>query len=163
MKKFILSVSIYFLFIIAPTTQAFFFDDFFYEQEKFWDRWEKNFVQKWPNLSSRCFSIDLEKQKNQLVATVDVFNLDPENISIKVENSRYLILRGEQDINKEDEDKKYYLKERNITNCSRQIFLPEKVDREKVEATFEDNILKIVLPILEPKKYFEEIPIEIKK
>jgi HSP20 family protein len=56
-----------------------------------------------------------------------------------------LTISGERKVEEKQQDARYHLIESHYGTFSRTITLPEKVNRESVEATFFDGILKLTI------------------
>jgi HSP20 family protein len=63
-----------------------------------------------------------------------------------------LTISAESTEEKEEKDKTYTRKEYNFSSFSRSFTLPEGVNKEKIEASYENGILNLVLPKSEPGK-----------
>ena len=63
-----------------------------------------------------------------------------------------LTISSEKEESKEEKDKKFTRKEYNYSSFSRSFSLPEEVNKEKIEASYEDGVLKITLPRKEEAK-----------
>ena len=57
-----------------------------------------------------------------------------------------LTISSEKEETKEEKDKKFTRKEYNYSSFSRSFSLPEEINKEKIEAYYEDGVLKITLP-----------------
>jgi HSP20 family protein len=77
--------------------------------------------------------------------------MNTEDIEISATDSS-LSISGQRIIPKESENVRYHRREREAGKFSRMINLPGSVDTDKVEASFTDGILKIVLPKSEAMK-----------
>ena len=53
-----------------------------------------------------------------------------------------LTISSEKEENKEEKEKKFTRKEYNYSSFSRRFTLPEEVNKEKIEAKYEDGVLK---------------------
>jgi len=71
--------------------------------------------------------------------------LTKKDFNITIENG-VLTIFVEKEIENEEKDKNFTRKEYNYTNFSRSFTLPESVKTEKVDAFYENGILKLVLP-----------------
>ena len=60
------------------------------------------------------------------------------------------------DQEEKDENGKYIRRERYYGSCSRSFYVGENVKQEDIKAKFENGILKVVIPKVEPKKELEE-------
>jgi HSP20 family protein len=63
-----------------------------------------------------------------------------------------LTISSEKEESKEEKDALYTRKEYNYSSFSRSFTLPEEVNKEKIEATYEDGVLKLALPKKEEAK-----------
>jgi HSP20 family protein len=57
-----------------------------------------------------------------------------------------LTVKGEKHESKEEKEKEYYLSERRYGSFQRSLQLPDGVDAEKIDASFANGVLKVVLP-----------------
>lgn len=63
-----------------------------------------------------------------------------------------LTISSEKEENKEEKEAMYTRKEYNYSSFSRSFTLPDEVIKDKIEATYEDGILKMKLPKTEESK-----------
>lgn len=61
-------------------------------------------------------------------------------------NNNVLTVSAAQEESKEDKEKQYTRREYSYSSFSRSFTLPEEVEQEKIEATYDGGILKLVLP-----------------
>lgn len=105
-------------------------------------------------------AVDVVEKDDTYEVTAEFPGLDEKNIEVKLSNG-FLTIRGEKKEEKEDQQKEYHISERRYGSFQRSFQLPDSVDANKVEATFEKGILKVKLPkSAEAKK--NERKIEIK-
>jgi HSP20 family protein len=71
--------------------------------------------------------------------------IDARNIDVKLANG-VLTIRGEKKEEKEEKEKDYYLSERRFGSFQRSFELPEGIDEDKIQASFEKGVLTIKLP-----------------
>lgn len=95
-------------------------------------------------------AMDLYETDKEVVAEVNIPNFDPEKIEVEVENG-ILKVSGKIDEEQEEKKKGYWCKEIRKGSFERSITLPVAVKEDKVEATYENGLLKIVMPKLETK------------
>jgi HSP20 family protein len=69
--------------------------------------------------------------------------MDEKNVEVKLANEM-LTIKGEKEEDKEEKD--YYLSERRYGSFQRSFRIPEGVDTDKIEATFQKGILTVMLP-----------------
>ncbi|HYE22761.1 MAG TPA: Hsp20/alpha crystallin family protein [Verrucomicrobiae bacterium] len=104
-------------------------------------------------------AVDLYETENEIVAEVSIPGIDPKSINVEIENN-VLHIRSEERSETEDKGRDYYRKEVRRGMFARSIGLPVEVDADKVSASSEKGILKIVMPKSEkakPKKVAVEI------
>lgn len=140
-------------FLADEWLNSFFGDPFFSRHDNFFRHHRPLFEHSFHFPRIKTFAhqcpLDLEDKGDSLVATIDVPNFDPKDISVEVKNNgRWLIVSGEQKPEKEEvkEEAHYYYRERSTGQFSRQIMLPEPVDKEKTKASFENGTLTISMP-----------------
>lgn len=122
------------------------FDNFFNEMEK-----NMKSEMTWPEArlgDSLGFSplVDVEENDDMFLISVDLPGLKKENIKIDV-SGNVLTISGER--TKEIKTEGYC--ERAYGRFARSFDLPENIDAKKVEAGFEDGVLRLVLPKSEVK------------
>ena len=76
---------------------------------------------------------------------------EQEDIEIKIQDDA-LILKGERKLEKESGDETYYRVERSYGTFMRSFTLPNSVDQDKVTASYESGVFKIVMPKKEKEK-----------
>lgn len=121
------------------------FDDFF----KPWNEWLGN-GGKW----AREFNIpavNITENDNEYSVTVAAPGLKKKDFDIDIEGNM-LTISCEKEENKEEKDARYTRKEYNYSSFSRSFTLPEEVNKEKIEAEYEDGVLKLALPKKEEAK-----------
>lgn len=140
--------------------------DPFFSHRDFMNRWHNNLWDiSFPRVSMvNSYPLDLEEQEDQLVATIDVPHFDPEDIAVEVKNDRWLIVQGKKETKDESEnnEKKYYYRERSSGSFARQVMLPYAVDKTKSVAEFQDGRLVITLPKKEGAQQNDKINIQVK-
>lgn len=82
---------------------------------------------------------------------IDLAGVKKEDIELKVEND-YLTVNALRKAKHEVNEENYYLYESNIGMISRSFLLPKDVDREKINAKYEDGRLYISLEKEESRK-----------
>lgn len=61
-------------------------------------------------------------------------------------NGNVLTVSAQKEENKEEKEKQYTRHEYNYSSFSRSFTLPEEVEQDKIEATYDGGILKLALP-----------------
>lgn len=106
-------------------------------------------------------AMDIYETDKDIVAEVNVPDFDPKNIEVSVEDG-VLKVSGKMKEKKEEKKKGYWKKEIKRGSFERMIKLPTPVKEKKIEAAYEDGILKIVMP-KEKAKPSSKVKIKIKK
>ncbi len=106
-------------------------------------------------------AVDIAENENEIVLTADVPGVKMDDIDIKVENGT-LTISGKREFQKQEEKGGYHRIERSYGSFQRVFTLPDSVDTEKVEASYEDGVLKVVLPKKEVAKP-KTIKVSLKK
>jgi HSP20 family protein len=122
------------------------FDDFF----KPWNEWfDTGGI--WGRVMN-VPAVNITEQKNGYEVSLAAPGLKKEDFKIDVDGNM-LTISSEKEERKEENEEKYTRKEYNYSSFSRTFTLPEEITREKIEARYEDGVLKISLPRREePKK-----------
>lgn len=107
-------------------------------------------------ISTRQFLDVYEDDKNVYVEA-EVPGFEKESLNIDLQDD-ILSISGET--NEEKEDKRYLYRERLKKAFSRQIRMPEEVDKDEVKASYQNGILTVLLPKAIGKKIDKRIPIE---
>jgi len=135
---------------LTKTSERFptFFDDFF----KPWNEWfdnDNNFLSR----QSRMPSVNITENKDQYNVSLAVPGMKKDDFKIDVEGN-ILTISCEKDETKEENEKRYTRKEYSYSSFSRSFTLPDEVNREKIDARYEEGLLKISLPRKEEVKKF---------
>ena len=135
---------------LTKTSEGFpaFFDDFF----KPWNEWfdnENNFLGR----QARVPSVNITENKDQYNVSLAVPGMKKDDFKIDVEGN-ILTISCEKDETKEENEKRYTRKEYSYSSFSRSFTLPDEVNREKIDARYEEGLLKISLPRKEEVKKF---------
>ena len=93
-------------------------------------------------------AVDVKENEGSFVLTADIPGLTKKDVKISI-NNRVLNLHGERKEEKENEDGKFYYRERHIGSFSRCFQLTEPVNEDGIQASFRNGVLSIELPKLE--------------
>lgn len=122
-----------------------FFDDFF----KPWNEWFDN-GGLWGKVLN-IPAVNITEQKDEYLVSLAAPGMKKEDFKIDVDGNM-LTISSEKEENKEEKGKKFTRKEYNYSSFSRTFTLPEEINKEKIEAKYEDGVLKIALPRKEEAK-----------
>lgn len=119
----------------------------------------------WPTLSSlsgfETPALDIHETDSAYTVAVPLPGVNPEAISVKMENG-VLTISGELPQPKVDENTKVVVQERFYGKFSRSVTLPQHVDADKVDATYDNGVLTLTLPKL-PEAQPKQIAVKINK
>ena len=90
-------------------------------------------------------ALDVIEEENQYVIRADLPGLNKDDIEITYQDG-ILTLKGEKKEVHESKAGRVFLKERFAGKFGRNLQLPEKVDADRIEATFQEGVLELVLP-----------------
>lgn len=90
-------------------------------------------------------AVDITESDKAYEVTAELPGMDEKNIEVKVVNGN-LTIKGEKQEEKEEKKKDYYLQERHFGSFERRFQLPEGVDADKIEASFNKGVLTVTLP-----------------
>ena len=90
-------------------------------------------------------AVNITENKNDYLVALAVPGMKKDDFKIDVEGNM-LTISCEKEENKDEKEKKFTRREYSYYSFSRSFTLPEEVNREKIEAMYEDGILKLVLP-----------------
>lgn len=97
------------------------------------------------------YTTDDEKE---MIVEAHLPDFDEKDINISVDGD-YLVVQADKYEKEEEEKKKKYFIRESSGSLYRRIYLPERADKDSIEARFEKGILKIAIPLKElskPKK-----------
>lgn len=97
-------------------------------------------------------SMNLTESDEVIEATVELPGMDEGDIDVSL-GPEGLTIKGEKQVESEEDGKSYFRRERSYGYFERTVPLPmEAVDRDNVEASFEKGILRVTIPKQEPQK-----------
>jgi HSP20 family protein len=96
-------------------------------------------------------AVNIYEDENQIEVTAELPGIEEKDININIENN-VLTLKGDKKIHREEKKGNYHLVETSYGVFSRSFTLPGTVDQEKISASSENGVLKIVLPKKEETK-----------
>jgi HSP20 family protein len=96
-------------------------------------------------------AMDLVESGDEFVLRADLPGLDEDDVSIELEDN-VLTISGERKSEHEERQEGYYRLERATGSFSRSLTLPEGVDPDKVQASFDKGVLEVHIPKPEQRK-----------
>jgi HSP20 family protein len=96
-------------------------------------------------------AVNILENKNDYIVSLAVPGMKKQDFKIDVEGN-LLSISCEKEVSNEEKEEQFTRKEYNYSSFSRSFTLPEGVNKEKIEAKYEDGVLKMVLPKKEEAK-----------
>ncbi len=106
------------------------------------------------------FKVDISEDDNAIFLEADIAGVKKEDIKVSMEEG-VLSITAERTQNEEEKKKGYHRIERSWGSMSRSFTVGSNVDAGKIEAKYDNGVLKIVVPKVEPTpKAGQEIPVQ---
>ena len=96
-------------------------------------------------------AMDLVELDDHFVLRADLPGLDDGDVKLEITDD-VLTLSGERKFEHEDRKEGFYRLERGAGSFSRSLTLPEGVDADKIEASFDKGVLEVRIPKPEERK-----------
>jgi HSP20 family protein len=88
--------------------------------------------------------VDIYEDEHNLVLKLEIPGVNEEDLNVSLENST-LTIQGERKFEKEEKEDNFHRIERRYGSFTRTFRLPNTIDTEKVEASYDKGILKVSL------------------
>ncbi len=124
-----------------------------------WPHWSLTSA-RWPT-NVMVPDLDVHENDKSMTIEVELPGVDEKDVSVTVNNG-YLTIKGEKKTEREEKKENYYLAERSFGSFERSLRLPDTLDENKIEASFDKGVLKISAP-KRPEAQKTERKIEIGK
>ena len=105
--------------------------------------------------------LDVRETDKEIVVEAELPGIDEKDISLDLKHG-VLTIRGEKKHEHDEEKENYRMMERRYGSFQRSVRLPDTVDEDKVEASFNNGVLKVSLP-KRPEAIGKQRTIPIKK
>lgn len=96
-------------------------------------------------------NVDISETEKEITVKAELPGIDKKNIDISLDEN-HLVIRGEKKQEKEETGKHFYRVERSFGSFYRSLDLPATVEKDRIDATYKDGVLTIVLPKSEEAK-----------
>ncbi len=109
---------------------------------------DRLFERMWSGFGSGPFTyphLGVEETGDSLTVTAELPEMNPEDLDITVTENT-LVLRGRSQGHKREETEGVHRLETTIGGFARTLKLGKSIQAENVEATFEDGLLRIIMP-----------------
>jgi len=97
-------------------------------------------------------AVNITENVNDYNISVAAPGLKKNDFHINVDGNMLTIIAEKEETKEEKEEENYTRKEYNYSSFSRSFTLPQEVNREKIEASYDDGVLNLVLPKKEEVK-----------
>ena len=127
------------------------------------DRFRRGFGRpEYPVVGERTWSVplDVQEEGDNIVFRASLPGVSPDDIHVATENG-VLTIRAETASAGETKESDYLIRERRSGSFYRAVRVPESVDLEKAESSYEHGVLTITLPKEEANKA-RELEIKVK-
>lgn len=105
-----------------------------------------------PEVSNFSPRVDISNTESSTILHVEIPGVNKEDVKISINEERILSIRGEKKQSETQEDHKFIRIERRFGSFDRSFTLPEFIDINGIQAEFNNGILTITLPKVEPEK-----------
>jgi HSP20 family protein len=116
------------------------FDDFLTP----WNEWIGN-GHLFPEARLTVPAVNIAEDDNNYQLTMAAPGMKKDDFKVDVEGNT-LVVSSEKESNKEEQSKKFSKKEYSYSSFSRSFSIPEDANHEKIDAHYEDGILKLTIP-----------------
>jgi HSP20 family protein len=127
--------------------------------EGFWRAFGSN-PYTYENGYSKLLPLDTEKNEDTITVSASVPGVDAENIDVTVDDG-VLTIKAETASENEEKNDNYVIRERRSGSLHRSIRLPDTVDADNAESSYDKGVLTISLPKTEAAKP-RSLPITVK-
>ena len=90
-------------------------------------------------------AMNVYEDSNNVIVEATLAGIRPEDVNVSVHDD-VLTLEGKRESSSEIDEQNYYRKEVRSGSFNRSVILPASVKADKAEASFENGMLKIILP-----------------
>jgi HSP20 family protein len=101
------------------------------------------------SMMTPSFKVDISEDDNSIFIEADMPGVNKEDIKVSMDND-LLSITAERTQSEEEKKKGFHRVERSWGCISRSFTLGENVNTEKIEAKYDNGVLKIVIPKVEP-------------
>ena len=129
------------------------------EMDRLWDSFFEKGTLRGEEGGEWLPSLDVAETKNEIVVKAEVPGLEPKDIDISLSDG-LLTIKGEKKQEREEKEENYHLVERSYGSFARSIRLPNEVQSDKINASYKNGVLKVVLPKSEGAKK-KEVKIKV--
>lgn len=104
-----------------------------------------------PEIEAWAVPLDVTKNGDNTVIRASMPGVSPDDIQVSIEDS-VLTIKGQTAKDQQDEGETYLMRERRTGSFHRALRLPDSVDPDKVQPSYEHGVLTITVPKAEEKR-----------
>lgn len=104
---------------------------------------------------------DIYEKEGIFYLEMDIPGFDKSDVDIQIDDNDYLTITAEKSSSNEENDEKNYIRKERTYGKYQRSFYVGNIDKNGIEASFENGILKVVMPKKEEEKILTQ-KIEIK-
>ena len=94
---------------------------------------------------------DIYLKDDNYIMEMDIPGFNKEDVKIEVDDNDYLTITAEKSNESSDDEKEYVRKERCYGKYQRSFYVGD-IDKENIDASFENGILKVTMPKKQEEK-----------
>ncbi|HLI93488.1 MAG TPA: Hsp20/alpha crystallin family protein, partial [Puia sp.] len=106
-------------------------------------------------------AVNIAEQKDHYVVSLAAPGMKKDDFKIDIDGNT-LTISAETEETKEEKEDKYTRKEFNYSSFSRSFSLPDWVNKDKIDATYENGLLKLTLPKTEEARKLSTRHVSVK-
>ncbi len=132
------------------------------EMDRIWQEFfgKTYLTEKWEGIEWAP-AVDVSETDDAVIVKVDLPGVNPEDMEISLTDN-VLVIKGEKKKEEEEKKENFYRMERFYGSFMRAIHLPCEINEEKIQATYKNGVLKIVLP-KKPEEKKKVIKVNVEK
>jgi len=132
------------------------------EMDRIWQEFfgKTYLTEKWESIEWAP-AVDVSETDDAVIVKVDLPGVNPEDMEISLTDN-VLVIKGEKKKEEEEKKENFYRMERFYGSFMRAIHLPCEINEEKIQATYKNGVLKIVLP-KKPEEKKKVIKVNVEK
>eukprot|EP00029_Vermamoeba_vermiformis_P012453 TRINITY_DN726_c0_g2_i2.p1 TRINITY_DN726_c0_g2~~TRINITY_DN726_c0_g2_i2.p1 ORF type:complete len:147 (+),score=59.23 TRINITY_DN726_c0_g2_i2:329-769(+) len=135
------------------------FDDLFDMQKQMNKFFSPEFAEAQKDIASWRPKVDVRESDKQIVLHAELPGLSKDEVNVELDKG-VLTISGERKFEKKDEKEQFHRIERSYGKFQRSFTVPDGVNANAIQATFNNGVLEVVLPKPENKTAAAKINIQ---
>jgi HSP20 family protein len=104
-------------------------------------------------------AIEVAEKEGNLVVSAELPGLTDQDVTVEI-NDDVLVIRGEREVEREEDTGQIRRTERRYGAFYRAIPLPDGAQTDKASAEFRDGVLRITVPVAQTQSNTRQIPVQ---